>query len=171
MEPTTAHDPNVVKAEDALRDALGGGQPRGDWAPLARALKNAYVTERGSLVKTIHHAKLPTAAYSQRVTSCPPAATTTTGNAHPRLSSNPQSIEQFWPVESKRLGEEGTVIAAVRISATGCVTDMAIIGFSGSEMLDGAVLKYLESAEFVPAGPEGKPVISEVAMPIVFKLN
>jgi protein TonB len=77
----------------------------------------------------------------------------------------------YWPRESRRLGEEGTVIAALRIAPTGCVTGMAIIGSSGSDLLDGTVLKYLESAEFIPAGPGGKAVESKAAIPIVFKLN
>lgn len=171
LASTTSHEPNVVKAENALLDALKSGQPREDWAPRARDLNEAYVLERDSLVRAGGHAVPAAANYSPRRSSCPPAATTTTGNAHPRLASSPQSIEQYWPPESKRLGEEGTVIAAVRISPTGCVTEMAIVGSSGSDMLDGAVIQYLESAEFVPAGPEGRPVNSEAKMPIVFKLH
>jgi protein TonB len=106
-----------------------------------------------------------------RASPCPPAATTTTGNAYPRVASDSQPLEKYWPFASKRLGEEGTVIAALRIAPTGCVTGMAIIGSSGSDMLDSTVLKYLESAEFIPAGPDGKPAESQVAVPIVFKLE
>jgi hypothetical protein len=38
-------------------------------------------------------------------------------------------------------------------------------------MLDDAVLKNLETIEFIPAGPDGKSVQSEVMLPIVFKLQ
>jgi TonB family protein len=63
------------------------------------------------------------------------------------------------------------VIAALHIETTGCVSGMAIVGSSGSDMLDGAVLKYLESAEFIPAESGDKPMQSEVRIPIVFKLQ
>ena len=63
------------------------------------------------------------------------------------------------------------MIAALRIAPTGCLTGMAIIGSSGSDMLDSTVLKYLESAEFIPAGLDGKPVESKASIPIVFKLH
>jgi TonB family protein len=171
MPGLVPHGTAVMIAESALLAALNSGQPAEDWAQNAHALREAYVLERSTLVK---NGRSPTPAeihYSSRASRCPPAATATTGTAHPRVASNIQSLENYWPLESKRLGEEGTVIAALRIDPTGCVTAMAIVGSSGSDMLDNAVLKYLESAEFVPAGPEGKAVKSEVRIPIVFKLQ
>jgi periplasmic protein TonB len=63
------------------------------------------------------------------------------------------------------------VLATLRISTTGCVIAMAIVGSSGSEMLDSTVLQYFESTEFIPADVGGKAIESTVTVPVVFKLN
>jgi TonB family protein len=60
---------------------------------------------------------------------------------------------------------------AVRVSATGCVTGISIVGHSGSDMLDDTVIKYAETIEFVPAGLDGKPTESQVMLPVEFKLQ
>jgi protein TonB len=82
-----------------------------------------------------------------------------------------RSLEDFWPVDSKRLGEEGTVLVRLKISATGCVTGAAIAGSSGFDMLDAAVLQAFETMEFIPAGVNGAAVESTATAPIVFKLK
>jgi serine protease Do len=171
MQPLIPHGANVMNAEGELRAALNYGRPRENWARLARALREAYIQERSSLVKNGRFGMPLTATFSPRTSPCPAAATTTTGTTHPRVASTSASLLDYWPLESRRLGEEGTVLASVRISSTGCLTDMSIVGSSGSDMLDGAVIKYLESVEFIPAGSDGQPMKSEVTIPIVFKLQ
>jgi len=59
----------------------------------------------------------------------------------------------------------------LRISATGCVIGMSIVGSSGSEMLDSTVLRYFESVEFHPADSNGKGIESTATVPVVFKLE
>jgi TonB family protein len=171
MQPTTSHGPNVLEAESELRAALNSKQPTEEWPQRARALRDAYISERSAFVKSSRSAIPPQVVFSPRASRCPAAATTTTGTTYPRVGSSSASLLDYWPPASRRLGEEGTVMAALRISPTGCVIGMSIVGSSGSDMLDGAVLKYLESVEFIPAGPDGKPVQSEVMLPIVFKLQ
>jgi serine protease Do len=173
MQPTTSHGPDVVKAESALMSALSSTQPSEDWAPRARDLRQAYILERTSFVKR-HRATIPQSViFSNRVSQCPAAATSTTGTGRPRpaTQSNSSSLAAYWPDESKRLGEEGTVMVAVRVSSTGCVTGISIIGHSGSDMLDDTVLKYAESIEFIPSGLDGKPTESQVMLPVDFKLQ
>ncbi len=63
------------------------------------------------------------------------------------------------------------MIARLGVSATGCVTSMAIVGSSGSEMLDSAVVQFFESTEFMPAEVEGKAIETTVSVPMVFKLQ
>jgi TonB family protein len=171
MQPTTSHGPDVQKAQSALLSALSSGQPSEDWAPRARELKEAYILERSYFVKKHRSEIPPLAIFSRRTTPCSTAATTTTGNSVPRLGANTSSLTDYWPDTSRRLGEEGTVMAALRISPTGCVIGVSIVGHSGSDRLDNAVLKYLESVVFIPSGVEGKPTESQVVMPIVFKLQ
>jgi serine protease Do len=173
MQPTTSHGPDVVKAENALMSALSSAQPAEDWAPRARELRQAYVLERTSFVRR-HRLGIPQSViFSKRASACPAPATSTTGSARPRPASqsNSASLAAYWPDQSKRLGEEGTVMVAVRVSATGCVTGISIVGHSGSDMLDDTVIKYAETIEFVPAGLEGKPTESQVMLPVEFKLQ
>ena len=89
----------------------------------------------------------------------------------PKVGTTLQSLETLWPAESKRLGEEGTVLATIRISASGCVTGVSIAGSSGSDMMDTAVRSYLESVEFLPAELNGTAVESVSTLPVVFKLD
>jgi serine protease Do len=171
LQATTAHGPEVMSAERALLASLQGDEPSEEWARRARALREAYAEERSVLVKSSRSTIKPDQIFSPRTTPCPAAAKTTTGTAHAGMGSNTASLLDYWPTESRRLGEEGTVIAALHISETGCATEMAILGSSGSEMLDDTVLKYLESMQFVPAGPGGRATKSQVMVPIVFKLD
>ncbi len=170
LPPTASHGPGVLQAEGELLSALATGQPRQDWSDRASHLRDAYIQERRDILKSSR----PNAAapvLTARTTACPPPAATTTGNSRPRFASDPQGLESYWPMASRRMGEEGTVIAVIRVSATGCVTGMSIVGFSGSDMLDHAVLDYLESVSFTPAGSNGNPMESTVTMPIAFKLQ
>jgi outer membrane biosynthesis protein TonB len=48
---------------------------------------------------------------------------------------------------------------------------MNIVGSSGSDLMDQAVLKFLESQSFKPAAADGRPVESSAMLPIVFKLQ
>jgi TonB family protein len=171
MQPETSHNPGVLNAEGALRAVLISGPPAEEWVQDAHTLKQAYVQERSVLVKGSRGVIPPGLIFPPRVSPCPPAVTTTTGSGHPRLAPNSVSLLDYWPLPSRRLGEEGTVMAALRISATGCATGVAIVGSSGSSMLDDAVLQYLEAVQFIPAGVSGKPQQSDVMMPVVFKLE
>lgn len=89
----------------------------------------------------------------------------------PKVGTATQSLETLWPTESKRLGEEGTVLATIRISSSGCVTAVSISGSSGSDMMDTAVHSYLESVEFLPAEMNGVAVESVATLPVAFRLD
>jgi TonB family protein len=165
----TPHEAAVTDAESALLRVLGG-RPSAEWAERARALRAAYIEERRDLVKrTLYR---PGAAdLIPRAAPCPVAATATSGTLRPRFGLSARPLDELWPTQSKRLGEEGTVMATLQVSATGCVTGMAIAGSSGSEMLDSTVLRYFESMEFIPADSNGKAIESTVTVPVVFKLK
>jgi serine protease Do len=165
----TPHEAAVTDAEGALLEALNG-RPSAGWAERARVLRAAYIEERQDLVKrTLYR---PGAAdLIPRAAPCPAAATATSGTLRPRYGSSAHPLDELWPPRSKWLGEEGTVIATLQVSATGCVTRMAIAGSSGSEMLDSTVLRYFESTQFIPADSNGKAIESTVTVPVVFKLK
>ncbi|HLH74758.1 MAG TPA: energy transducer TonB, partial [Chloroflexota bacterium] len=167
MPSETAHTPAVTTAESALSSALS--RPlSAEWGERARALRVAYVDERSALVKTARGGE---PVFVQRTTPCLPAVTTTSGNKNPKPGQAGRSLEDLWPIPSRRLGEEGTVVAALQISSSGCVTATAIVGSSGSGWLDGAVRDYFESMTFLPGEIDGKPIDTQVRVPVVFKLN
>jgi TonB family protein len=168
---STAHKPEVIALENALLDSLKSDKPSEQWWRQARALREAYAQERSALVKSRLSAARTDLVFSPRSTPCPAAETTNTGTSSARMREDTRSLLDYWPLESRRLGEEGTVIAALRISETGCATSMTIVGSSGSDLMDGAVVKYLESMQFIPAGTGGRAVESEMTVPVVFKLN
>jgi TonB family protein len=168
MQPDTPHEMAVTTAEKSLMTALDGGTPTPEWAVRAHALVTAYIEERNHLRRV----RQPSAAdYRTRISQCPAPAEKTSGKRFPSYSRMNRSLEDFWPIESKRLGEEGTVMVSVRISVTGCAMAAAIVGSSGSDMLDDAVLKFYETIDFFPGEVDGKPVESTVTMPVVFKLS
>ena len=164
----TPHEQAVVDAEDALLAALADGVPAPRWGELARALLVAYIAERGHLAR----ARTPLADdYHARTSACPPPADRTSGKATAFYGRMTRSLEDYWPIESKRLGEEGVVKVSIRVSATGCASAAAIVSSSGSRLMDDAVMKFYESIEFLPGELDGKAVDSTVTMPVVFKLK
>jgi TonB family protein len=168
MPADTPHTRPVTEAEESLLRALAGGNPDPGWSDRAHALLAAYIAERSQQVKARHPAD---SEYRERLSPCPSPAEKTSGKPQPSYSRMNRSLEDYWPIESKRLGEEGIVRVSLRISSTGCALAAAIAGSSGSAMLDEAVLKFYETIDFLPAEVDGKPSASMVILPVVFKLK
>jgi TonB family protein len=171
----TAHDGAVLAAESALLTALNSGTPTPEWAERARQLKDSYVEERSRLVKKMNPT---TVNYHPRVSPCTATATATAaegaaeaaGSHAPKIGRTPRALADFYPAASRRLGE-GVVLVSFRIAASGCATDAAIVGSSGSELLDDAVLQFYETLEFIPAATGGKNVDATVRAPFAFRLT
>ena len=173
LSPATPHNAEVTADQKELLAELARDSPNANWAQEARNLREAYVNERNTLVKSTHVTAPANMELQSRTSPCPSVAMTNSSAKYPSIAPNAdlRPLEDFWPRKSKMLGEEGVVIARIRISTTGCVTGFTIIGSSGSEMLDQAVLQYVESIPFVPAAPDGTPIETTVAMPVNFKLK
>ncbi|MGC1521997.1 MAG: TonB family protein [Steroidobacteraceae bacterium] len=168
LPPDTPHEAAVLAAEAALLKALDGGAPEPAWAELARQLKETYVEERSRLV---YRANLAAATYRNRISPCPAPVAETSGTRSPKYGRLTRSLDDFYPTTSRRLGEEGLVLMSLKISSTGCATGAAIVGSSGSALLDDAVLQFYETMEFIPAGMNGKAIDATVRAPIAFKLT
>ncbi len=166
----TAHQPSVVSAEAQLQEILRG-PVSAEWAERARLLRHGYIDERRLLVRHPPAVANGTAQWVARASDCPPPAPSTSGGKMPKVGTASQSIESLWPTESKRLGEQGTVLASIRVSERGCVTGVSIVGSSGSDMMDTAVRKYVESVVFLPAELNGTAVQSVATLPVDFKLD
>jgi TonB family protein len=165
---STPHSAAVQAAEATLLTTLKSGVPTKQWAEDAQQLLDAYIKERNQLVRS---SLLKPEDYRTRTSPCPAAASETSGTRFPKYARMTRSLEDYWPIRSKRFGEEGTVIVSLKVSATGCPVSAAIQGSSGFDMLDSAVLQAYETMEFIPAGVNGTAVESTVAAPIVFKLH
>jgi serine protease Do len=168
LSATTPHAAAVVEAEGTLLAALKSKIPTKEWAELGRTVLYTYVWERRNLVRSN---RLTPDHYQSRVSPCSTPAIKTSGTRSVRLSRSPRSAEEFWPVESKRLGEEGLVIVSLKISATGCATAASIAASSGFDALDDAVLQFYETLEFFPGEVDGKAIESAVSLPVDFKLT
>ena len=157
MPPNTPHENAVTVAENALRSALDSGVPNPEWSLRAQELRAAYIQERNHSLKT---KPIAAASYRPRVSPCSTPSDKTTGKTSPTVRRMNRSLVDYWPLESKRLGEEGLVMVRLQVSATGCATAAAISGSSGSEMLDEAVMQFYDTIDFIPGEIDGKAVES-----------
>ena len=164
-----AHEPGVLAVETRLRDLLSKGSPSQEWLEVAQMTERAYAIERGRMVRRV---SLTTpAVYHPRQSPCPEAATSTSGSDKPRPGRLLRSLEEFYPAELKRQGVEGTVVLSVRVDSTGCAKEVTVQGSSGSDELDAAALHWVDSANFLPAEKDGKPVAGESPVAVNFELR
>ena len=72
---------------------------------------------------------------------------------------------------SRRMGEQGTVLLKVQVSAEGRPLSVAVKKSSGFERLDEAAVKAAANWRFVPAKQGNAAVVSGVEVPIQFSLH
>src|SRR5690606_667498 len=99
----------------------------------------------------------------------PPAAPTTT--IPDREAAPLTRVEPEYPVAAYRRREEGTVLVAVLVSARGQPSELRVARRSGSRELDQAALEAVRQWTFEPAVRDGKPVESEVQVPVGFRIS
>ena len=87
--------------------------------------------------------------------------------ARPRYRSNPPPE---YPVEARRLHQEGLALLGVEVSAEGHPTSVHIKRSSGVSVLDQAALDAVRRWTFEPARVGGLPMASSVDVPIRFSL-
>jgi protein TonB len=88
--------------------------------------------------------------------------------AQARYRENP---EPRYPLEARRRREEGRVLLNVLLDAAGAPEKVAVKESSGSELLDSAAISAVARWKFDPASDNGKPVDSEVEVPVRFQLS
>ena len=76
-----------------------------------------------------------------------------------------------YPVESRRLREQGTVAIKVLVGPEGTVQELKLAESSGHSRLDKAALSAVRKWRFAPARQAGKPVAAWVIVPIPFVLQ
>lgn len=109
----------------------------------------------------------PVTAYSEAAEPVPPGEP-----EPPRFDmaylSNPQPS---FPVMSKKLHEEGTVMLRVHVSAAGEALTVEVAQSSGYDRLDDAALRAVRKWKFVPSKRGDTPVDGIAMVPMVFSLK
>lgn len=81
------------------------------------------------------------------------------------------AIDACYPAASRRAGEEGRVVARVRIDAGGKATAWSVAQTSGFPRLDAALDCVLRRIQFVAGQRDATAVAAEAMLPIVFRLK
>ena len=93
----------------------------------------------------------------------------------PSLRTRPASvaaaINACDPAASRRMNEEGTVVALVTIGAGGSAVNWSVAQSSGFARLDAAIDCVLRKLDFVAGRRDGQAVSMEARLPIVFRLD
>ena len=87
----------------------------------------------------------------------------------PYLFSNPKPIA--YPRWAIRQGWEGKLVLAVEILPNGSVGRTQVMQSSGYRLLDKTADKAIQKWKFHPATKDGKPVLTCIQIPVVFKLE
>ena len=96
------------------------------------------------------------------------------GGGSPDVRAEPDYLRNpppSYPRESRRNGEEGTVLLSVKISPEGEVRDLELKKSSSYARLDAAALEAVRSWKFKPARIAGLAIESLVEVPVRFRLK
>jgi TonB family protein len=158
-----------------LRATLAGEAGTENVAALVEQLQSAYRGQRKELYERIRAAQPPGGPeFHDRASACPaPVPVTDSGGATRPVRVNvDRGVDDYYPAESRRVGETGSVLLAIRVDARGCAQAVAVLVSSGFERLDAAALRWIqEAATFVPAIAAGSPVDSVKELAVTFRLN
>jgi len=125
----------------------------------------------------------PTTAITAKVTDKPPAPAPKVAPPPPRpVEITPPSpaynaralasaLNSCYPSASRRLNEEGRVLAVVTIGTNGRMTDIRVAQSSGFERLDGAAECVVRKLKFNPGKRDGQAVEAQASLPITFRLE
>ena len=80
------------------------------------------------------------------------------------------TIRPMYPLGARMRGEEGTVTLRVKVDTYGHVASVAVENSSGFSSLDGAAMKAVQKARFVPARTGGRIQETETTLTVRFRL-
>jgi protein TonB len=89
-------------------------------------------------------------------------------SAKPRYRTNPAPD---YPVEARRLRQQGVVLLEVEVSAEGRATGVRVLRSSGFSALDQAAMEAVRRWIFEPARNASLPVPSRVDLPVRFSIS
>ncbi len=91
-----------------------------------------------------------------------------TGWVGPQYGDNPLPD---YPIEARKLHQQGTVVLSVLVNAQGIVETLAVKQSSGHALLDQAAIRGVKRWRFKPATVAGIPVSTQIEQPILFTLE
>jgi protein TonB len=102
-----------------------------------------------------------------------PAIPTADHDAPPQLRTRRLAalIDSCYPAASRRLAEEGGIVARVTIGADGRAQHWRVTRSSGYSRLDEAVGCVIERLEFVAGRQDGRAAEMDADLPITFRLH
>lgn len=111
----------------------------------------------------------PPPALSPILTPTTPSVANTPPKQDPK---HPLHIgEEYYPVESKRLGEEGTCVVRLQVDVDGYIRATQLLSSTGYQRLNAACLSSFTDARMIPATVDGKPAESWFLFRVNWKLN
>jgi TonB family protein len=116
---------------------------------------------------------LPAPRYSISGGTTPPSVAAPSGGRRGEkdgFDSRGLAIPDY-PAESRRRGEEGTVVVDVEVLASGSVGTIHIVSDAGYPRLGAAAAEKLKLAVFEPARQSGKAVVGHLLIPYRFTLE
>lgn len=117
---------------------------------------------------TAQDAERPAPAPVARPTPAPRAPTVADRKARPIPGQTPPPD---YPARALREGTVGTVLVLAHIGPDGVPTSTEVAQSSGSRELDRAAMSAVRRWRFEPAIGDGHPVVSDVVVPIDFRLS
>lgn len=78
---------------------------------------------------------------------------------------------QYYPPESRRLGEQGTCLVKITVTTEGEIRDVTLTKSTGYPRLDQACVDGFKGAHMRPAIRDGKPVTLTKEIPVKWTLN
>jgi TonB family protein len=78
---------------------------------------------------------------------------------------------QYYPMESRRLGESGWCLVRFQVDADGVVRAAQLTSSTGFERLDSACVTAVMGGHLIPATVDGKPVFDWPELPMVWFLE
>jgi TonB family protein len=107
--------------------------------------------------------------FFSRRTPCPDSVQgRASGSARMTKSASPVD---FYPPQSRKLNEQGSITLVAHVVPTGCATKFAIVETSGFPRLDEAAIGVAEASRYAAATESGEPVEGEVIFRVQFKID
>jgi TonB family protein len=87
------------------------------------------------------------------------------------VANGSHNVQNFYPEEARRLGQQGTVIVSLIIRTDGSVTDVAVAKSCGMPLLDAAAVAAVATWRYFPATQNGVPINLRYQVAIQFKFR